>query len=219
MIQRVLCIVFLCCLGVVCTHNKVCAKTGLYLEGKFLIGTQKLSVDRSSESPSWEQYKTAYPIRWGGGVALGTRSDFKLIALRMEVEYLYKRVANTYSFPSRSESKFSVNTHGVLANFYLDFTMIPIVKPYISAGIGLAVSEGKYIGATIEFDSGGSTRVTRTRFAWQTGLGLYVDLGKVALDLNVRYAYTDPLRITTYNAKSYASPHALEALLGIIIFL
>lgn len=221
MIQRVVCIVFLCCLSVVGVYGKSYAGTDLYLEGKFFIGTQKLSVDRELDSGGW-QSKVAFPIRWGGGAAIGTRFDCKLIALRAEVEYLYKRVANTFTFlasPQKRESKFSVDTHGVLANFYLDLTMIPIVKPYISAGIGLAVSQGKYVPATLEFKSGGSTRVTRTRFAWQTGVGLYAQLGKVALDLNIRYAYTDPLRITAYRAKSYASPHALEALLGIIIFL
>jgi len=78
----------------------------------------------------------------------------------------------------RDELKPRVSILTVLANSYYDFNAGAAVKPYVTAGLGIA---------NVEF-SDISNSTNDTYFAWQVGGGIGVDASKhVTFDLGYRY--------------------------------
>ena len=205
------------------------ARLQFYLGGKFMLGSADLSVgkytDIANPSGAAKDGKTAQSatqIRWGGGATLGVKIPIiPLIAIRTELEYLHGRAAKTFS--RGGETKLGFNTNNLFFNTYVDFTSLhTYIKPYISVGIGVGINELKYTPASIDI---GTSTANPINCIAQAGIGTYILLGNIGLDLNIRYLYNGSIEKTYINSGGdatrtfKASPHMVEGLISIIIFI
>lgn len=202
-------------------------KNYFYLGGKLLVGSAHVSVGNYTNIPAGtikdgKKGGKATQVRWGGGAVLGGKfSLIPLLALRTELEYLHGRAAKT--FAQGGETKLGLYTDNLLINTYLDFDSLhSLIKPYVSIGLGMSINELKYTPASIDINSGIANPIN---FICQAGLGTYILLGNVALDLNIRYLYNGTLQKTYVNSAGNAyrvfkaSPHMVEGLVSLLVFL
>ena len=204
----------------------------LYLGGKFMIGCATLSVGKYTDSNNplgpakdGKTSQRATQIRWGGGTSIGVKIPIIPcigIGIRAELEYIHGRSAKTFS--QGGETKLGFNTNNILLNSYVDFTsyLHKYIRPYIGIGLGVGINELKYTPASIDI---GTSTANPVNVIFQTGIGAYFILGKVALDVNIRYLYNGPISKTYINSsgdatrKFKASPHMVEGLMSILIFI
>lgn len=200
-----------------------------YLGGKFMIGYSNLSVGKyttiANPSGPAQEGKIAQSsslVRWGGGATVGVYIPIiPLIAMRTELEYIHARSAKTFAVGG--ETKLALNTNNLLINAYVDFVSLnSYVKPYISVGLGVGINELKYTPASINI---GTATAKPVNFIAQSGIGMYILLGQVAFDINVRYLYNGSAKGQYINSNGDAtrsfksSPHMVEGLFSILIFI
>ena len=90
------------------------------------------------------------------------------LPLRADLEYLYRANARVHT---QDGGSFRSEAHTLMVNGYYDFEEVPVVTPYITAGLG-----------TAWLNDGG------TNFAYNFGGGVYYNVTEhAAIDLSVRY--------------------------------
>ena len=146
------------------------------------------------------------------GAAFGGIYRFqKPLALRLELEYLY-RTKTRDSFPT-SEGRTTLDSllQTVLTNLYLDWYVTQQFYLYGSVGFGVGV---------LRFDTQTGTKPEGSHFtnefAWQAGIGLAYLLTKhIAIDCNIRYIGYPSIHTINFDIKEIQHLGGLEALISV----
>lgn len=133
-------------------------------------------------------------VSWGG--AVGYEYKQWLVPLRMEVEYLYR---NHYTYDTgliniptdALDFNTTVDTHTVLANFFVDVPVTQIFGFTFGAGLGEAINQTNLRatgeGLSPTFQVQGSE--DKASFSWMGTAGIFVKpLKFLTLDLTYRYS-------------------------------
>jgi len=136
---------------------------------------------------------------WGVAGALGHGWDLPTVRPRLEVEAAFRRAELKdvkiagQKFDTGNDYLWSASG---MVNGALDFTVVPVVTPYVMAGLGFAV---------VDADDTDSDTV----FAYQAGAGLGYEIGPATLFVGYRYFATT--RPDLGGAKLDFETHNIEA--------
>ena len=142
------------------------------------------------------EYDSGYALNGAVGY------DFKGIRAEVAVGYQINDFDTFNGRKVRDELKPRVSILTVLANSYYDFSAGSVVKPYVTAGLGVA---------NVEF-SDISNSTNDTYFAWQVGGGIGFEVSRnISFDLGYRYLKPVGLTVRGYDA-SFESQNVLAGI-------
>lgn len=138
--------------------------SGMYVTPKIGIGYVEMDDIHSSGTSYSHDHDQAFVT----SLAVGYDFDKKFeLPVRAEVEYLYRGRIKTVTEKGRIDNE----VHALMANASYDFKEVPVVTPYITAGLGTAL---------VGDDS--------VNFAYNFGGGVYYNVTEnAAIDFSVRY--------------------------------
>lgn len=122
---------------------------------------------------------------------------------RAEIEYTYQTPAD-FETSSMSEEYMKTSFHRVMGNGYLDLRVTKNIRPYLSAGAGIASYDIEVLG----------DKETGSNFAWSVGGGLGVRLTRnVTADAGIRYV--DLGKVELNNGERELSFDTVETYAGV----
>lgn len=152
---------------------------------------------------NWDDVQSSYLESDTGYVvsgALGT-SIKSVPGLRAEVEVAF-RTNNVDVFGGFIEAEH--NTTSVMGNVAYDFNNVGTFRPYVTAGVGVAHTEGTIGGLSV-------ATLESTGFAWQLGAGLNTQVADgVSVGVGYRYFQGPELEVFGYEV-SDGSNHSVMA--------